>query len=128
MEKEIEKLIELANKYVEFGKETGLLLNTHNWLEKTDVGIGVGICVYFGDDYDISSVYFEKIEIMNYANTIRFPFYTNAEYLCNVCESAQKTLNNLIRIRKKETEETAKKKREQKILALEKQLKLLKNF
>jgi hypothetical protein len=90
MEKQIAKLVKLAQDYVEFGKASKLPL-THNQLRQEDKDIDIKkISIYLSDEYRTSSVYFGDVEVTLYSNSVRIPTGCNESYLDSVYKDAKK--------------------------------------
>lgn len=88
MKKEIDKLVELARKYVEAGIESGIRTpHDHCYLRGQYAGKDV-IRIYFGRDIDINSVTFCNIEIHLYSDKIFLPFDVDKAHLESVYNDA----------------------------------------
>lgn len=101
MKKQIDRIVELAKQYVDFGISVGLPLNYHSALRDLpnrnapSWGLnGDNVRVYFGSDYDTWSVYFGKIEITGFKKAIELPFALTVKDLNKVIADVTTYLND----------------------------------
>ena len=81
MKKQIEKLVELAGQYVEYGK-AAKLPQTHNYLREEDKDLGISLLnVYFANDYRTQSVRFGDVEVCFYKDDINIPLNATSKSL-----------------------------------------------
>lgn len=128
MEEVISNLIQLAQEYKTF------FINLKIKQEYTHVRgpyvedmfskykNGESISIYLNDNYTICSVYFGRLEIALYKNTIEIPFDTKKEDLNEIYKDHYKFLKNLKTNVVKDFEKYLKKEKLERINSLKKEL------
>lgn len=132
MKTQIEKLIDLAKAYRDFGIEVKLPDSSYNYLHTPNKpkelfrDMIVDIAVYFGDGRATCSVRFGRCEIEIYRNIIVLPFEADEQYLTELHDYAEKHLADLKGNFADKMKEENEKKNNELIEKLEKQLENLK--
>lgn len=95
MKEQLDRLVELARRYREYGNKIQLP-DDHNDLREC-VGckrIGPRIQVYFADQRKTCAVYFHKIEVSLYSNNITIPADSTTESIEAVIQDVTSFLEN----------------------------------
>lgn len=80
MKRNIDKLVRLAKRYVEYGKQVHLPEH-HNNIAPSAIKEGENYVVYFADNRGTASVQFANIEVAFYCDKVTLPINANAQYL-----------------------------------------------
>lgn len=136
MKQLIERAVKIAHEYRELGEHVGLPLS---WNDLTYLGdepyshqIQWGIKskylfrVYFADRYETCSVGLGSIEVQLYTNKITFDFDIDSIEIENILEEASRVLKELKENKLTEALSAKEEYNKNRILKLEKELKLLK--
>lgn len=132
MEKQIEKLIELAKDYVVFGNEIQLP-DTHNHVRSKDLDNeqfleGELINIYLANKGTTWAVDFGKVKVSGYAKSISLPFNTTEEMLKELHDDAEKYLHEHLLPNVAKCKIGVLKNRHKEIKELERKLRMLKGL
>jgi len=139
MKKQINKLIALAEQYVETAKILGFNIDTHNYIRsetKKDVWIYSAhynlidpdkpeIKLYFGGEWKTFCFYYGDVEVIGYKGSIQLPYDITAKKLDKVIKDLEEVLPILQAFESKAVE-IAENKKKAEIDELEAKIKKLK--
>ena len=123
MKKEIKQLVSLAKKYVEFAKS----ININEGFTDYKISDLSTLRIYMSDNHKTYSIYFDKVEIILFTETIHMPFDISIQELKNTIELFTHYLHADLKVKQKEIIEEQKKMKKNEIELLELKINKLRN-